>query len=268
MDDLSEPPQSIEPYEVLHLPRDATADQIKDEAKTKFQEIAFAYAILSDERRRRRYDTTGNTSETLDLEDDDFNWADFFSEQYAAVVTGEAIEKIKKEYQGSEEERKDILDAFATHKGDMDAVYEEILCSNVLDDDERFRKIIDEAIEEGDAKAWKNYKQETAAKRKKRTEHAKREAAEAEELADELGVKDKLFGKGKKKGKQDDDTSALQALILGRQKDRANNFFDNLEAKYGGKKSSRGRKREEPPEEAFERNAKSGKKAKTDRGKK
>jgi hypothetical protein len=76
----------------------ATPDN-KDAANKKFQEIAFAYAILSDERRRKRYDTTGNTSESLDLDDDDFNWTDFFREQYAAVVTAEALDRIKKDYQ-------------------------------------------------------------------------------------------------------------------------------------------------------------------------
>src|SRR4051794_23280445 len=78
---LDQPPSEINPYDVLSLDKGATADQIKsayrkaalkhhpdkataeekDEAHRRFQEIAFAYAILSDEKRRKRYDTTGNT---------------------------------------------------------------------------------------------------------------------------------------------------------------------------------------------------------------
>lgn len=235
----------------------------KDEAKQKFQDIAFAYAVLSDQRRRRRYDTTGNTSESLDLDDDDFNWVDFFKEQYAAVVTAEAIEKIKREYTGSDEERRDLLGAFAQHKGDMDLVYENVMLSNVVDDDERFRNMIEQAIESGEAKAWKSYKQESKVKRRKRLDQARKEAAEAEELADELGVKEKLFGKDSaaqsKRGKTGSSEGALATLIQQRQKNRAATFFNDLEAKYsGGKKVTRGRKRaakDEPLEEAFERNA-------------
>ena len=44
-------------------------------------------------------------------------------------------------------------------------------------------------------------------------------------------------------------------------KDRAQNFFDDLEAKYGGgSKKGKRKAMEEPPEEAFQKNAKKGKK--------
>ena len=79
--EVDEAPTEIDPYAVLSLDKDATQDQVKsayrkaalkyhpdkaspedkDSAHTKFQEIAFAYAILSDQRRRKRYDTTGRT---------------------------------------------------------------------------------------------------------------------------------------------------------------------------------------------------------------
>lgn len=274
---LEEPPTEINPYEILSISKDATADQIKsayrktalrhhpdkatpqtkDEAHKKFQEVAFAYAVLSDEKRRKRYDTTGNTSETLD--DDDFDWVDFFREQSQAMVNGEMIEQIKREYQGSEEERQDVLTAYEEAEGNMDAVYEQVMLSSVLDDDERFRKVIDQAIEEGDVVSYPAYTKETKASRKKRVQRAKSEAAEAEELAEELGVKEKLFGKkGSKKGSDED---ALKALIQQRQKGRAESFLDNLEAKYGGgggKKSKR--EIEEPPEELFQKNAKKSRK--------
>ncbi|KAJ9652541.1 hypothetical protein H2198_008216 [Neophaeococcomyces mojaviensis] len=279
---LTEPPLEINPYKVLSLDRSATADQIKsayrkaalkhhpdkampeqkDEAHKKFQDIAFAYAILSDEKRRRRYDTTGSTGETL--EDDDFDWIDFFREQTQAMVSGDMIEQIKKDYQGSEEEKKDVLRVYEEYEGDMDMVYEEVMCSNVLDDDNRFRKIIDEAIAVGDVQTHHKYTKESGAKRKKRLQHAKAEAAEAMELAEELGVKDKLFGKrsgNSKAGKKSNDEEALKALIQQRQKGRAESLFVNLEAKYGGGGGGNKSKRkvDEPPEELFQKNAKKAK---------
>ena len=274
---LEDAPTSIEPYKVLGIEKSATPDDVKsayrkaalkhhpdkaspelrEEANKKFQEIALAYAILSDERRRRRYDTTGNTTESLDLDDDDFNWADYFREQTAAMVDGNTIDQIKQEYQGSQEEKDDVLAAYEEFEGDMDALYEQIMCSNVLDDDERFRTIIDEAIKEGSAESYKKYSKESKSSKKQRIDKAKREADEAMELAEELGVKDKLFGNGKAKGgkKKGGDEDALAALIQQRQKGRAANFFDDLEAKYGGGKQGK-RKDNEPPEEAFQKNAK------------
>ncbi|KAL2219528.1 DnaJ domain protein [Thermoascus aurantiacus ATCC 26904] len=253
-EDLAEePPSSINPYKVLEVDEKATADQIKtayrkkalkhhpdkvppekrDEAKKKFQEIAFAYAILSDERRRRRYDLTGSTSETLDLEDDDFNWTEFFREQFSSMVDSSAIEKIKKEYQGSDEERKDLLAAFEKHKGDMDKVYEVVMLSNPLDDDERFRAIIDKAIQDGEVKGWKKYVEEPEKKREQRLKRAREEAEEAEKLAKELGLEEKLNGtKGKRKKGGVADDNELAALIQQRQKERAANFFEELEKKY------------------------------------
>ena len=276
---LEDPPTSINPYDVLGVEKTATADQVKsayrkaalkhhpdkaspeekEAAHTKFQEIAFAYAVLSDERRRKRYDVTGNTSESLDLEDDDFNWTAFFREQTAAMVDGVMIEKIKKEYQGSGEEKEDVLRVYEEHEGDMDALYEEIMCSSVLDDDKRFRDIIDKAIEDGEVEGYKVYTKETKANRKKRKVKAEREAEEAMELADELGVKDKLFGNGNAKGakKKGGEEDALKALIQQRQQGRAENFFDHFEAKYGGGK--KGKRSAEPPEEAFQNNTKKSK---------
>ena len=244
----------------------ATSDD-KEKANKKFQEIAFAYAILSDERRRKRYDTTGNTSESLDLEDDDFNWTDFFREQYSAVVSDEAIDKIKKEYRGSDEEKDDLLKAYEKHKGDMDKIYDTVMCSDVLEDDERFRKILDDALAAEEMPSYKKYTHESATKRQKRMKKARIEEAEAMELAEELGVKEKLFGgskNGKKAKKGKDDEADLAALIQQRQKGRAENFLQDLEAKYATPKSKK-RGMDEPLEEAFAKSAKLGKRSKADK---
>lgn len=272
---LDDPPTSIEPYKVLGLEKSATPDQVKsayrkaalqhhpdkaapedrEDANKRFQEIALAYAILSDERRRKRYDTTGNTSESLDLDDDDFNWADYFREQTAAMVDGAMIDQIKKDYQGSQEEQHDVLAAYEEFEGDMDAMYEQIMCSSVLNDDKRFRTIIDAAIKDGAVEPYQKYTKESKTSKRQRADKARKEADEAMELAEELGVKDKLFGNGKAKGRKGGDEDALAALIQQRQKGRAENFFDQLEATYSTSKASK-RKEEEPPEEAFQKNTK------------
>ncbi|KAF3359713.1 putative J domain-containing protein like [Verticillium longisporum] len=285
-DDLidGEPP-AIDPYETLGLEREATADQVKSayrkaalknhpdkvpedkksEANEKFQSIAFAYAILSDPARRKRYDTTGSTSESI-VDADGFNWSDFYREQFRDSISADAIEKFAAKYKGSDEEKDDVLVAYEEHKGKMDQVYESVMLSDVLEDDERFRSIIDAAIKSGDVPPFTAYTKESAKSKAARVKAAKAEGQEAEEYAKELGVHDKLFG-NKKKGKKNkkDDEMDLAALIQQNQAKRAN-FLQDLEAKYAApSKTKTGKKRvveEEPSEEAFQAAAARLKKAK------
>ncbi|KAL7622077.1 hypothetical protein AAE478_007578 [Parahypoxylon ruwenzoriense] len=278
-DDLlaGEPP-IIDPYEVLALERTANEGQIKSayrklalknhpdkvpedqkqKAHEAFQSIAFAYAVLSDPARRKRYDETGSTSESI-LDSDGFSWTDFYRSQFDAATLSKAVEEFAKEYKGSDEEKDDLLAAYREHKGKMSKIYETVLLSDVQEDDERFRAIIDEAIAKKDVPAFKAYTHESKKSREARVKAAQKESVEAEEHAKELGIHDKLFGnkhkkdgKGKKGSSEDD----LAALIRSKQQDRGS-FLDNLAAKYGAAPSTKkGKKRaapeEEPSEEAFQ----------------
>lgn len=240
---------------------DKAPTDAKDEANHKFQQIAFAYAILSDERRRKRFDLTGSTAEAVH-EDDDFNWMDFYREQFSNSVDTNALEQLKKEYQGSEEEEGDVLAAFEKNKGDMDRVYESIMLCNVLDDDDRFRTIINKAIADGEVENYKKYSEESDSKRQQRVKAAQKEAQEAEQLAKEIEDKKAKSKKGggaakkKKTAIKDNpmDDNSLVAMIQQRQANRAGAFFDSLEEKYapkGGQKKRGAAQVDEPPEEAF-----------------
>lgn len=287
---VDEAPTSIDPYTILGVDKEATSSQItsayrkaalkchpdkvsdseKDAAHSKFQEVAFAYAILSDERRRKRYDTTGRTEESLDIEDDDFNWTDFFRNQYKDIVTVEKINDFARSYKGSEEEREHVLRAYEKVKGNMDRLYNEVMLSDVLEDDERFRAIIDKGIEDGEVEGLGAYTGETEKKRKARISRAEKrkakDAKEAEEAQEELQQSKASSAKtnGKKKGGAGG--ADLAALIQSRQQSRAGgaeSFLDRLEAKYAGP-GQKGRKRgsdDEPSEEAFAANRKTGKEA-------
>lgn len=277
---IDEAPTTIDPYAVLSVPQDATPDQIKTAyrkaalkhhpdkapesekaaAHTKFQEIAFAHAILSDERRRKRYDITGRTEESLDLDDDTFDWVSYYREQYKDVVTSAAIDSFADKYKGSDEERRDVLSWFEKCEGKMTKLYKNVMLSDPAEDEERFREMIDAAIESGEVEAFEAYTQESEHSRKKRVEAARKrkekEAREAEKHAEDLGLGENLEKKGNKKGKKDDGMGDLAALIGQRQKGRADGFLADLEAKYAPKgKAKSGAKRgtEEPPEEAFAR---------------
>ncbi|RWA12333.1 hypothetical protein EKO27_g2787 [Xylaria grammica] len=275
-DDLEGEPPVVNPYDVLGLERTATADQVKSayrklalknhpdkvsegqkqKAHETFQSIAFAYAVLSDPTRRKRYDETGSTSESI-VDSDGFSWSDFYREQFRDAISNDTIEKFAAQYKGSDEERDDILIAYEEHEGNMDAIYETVMLSDVLKDDERFRKVIDDAISSKDVPAFKAYVKESKKSRQARIKAAKGEAAEAEAYAEELGIHDKLFGDKKGKKKKGSSEDELAALIRRNQQGRAS-FLDNLEAKYSAAPATgkRGKKRradeDEPSEEAFQ----------------
>ncbi|KHO01793.1 DnaJ domain-containing protein [Metarhizium album ARSEF 1941] len=275
-DCMDNEPPVIDPYEVLGLDREATADKIKsayrkaalkshpdkvaseqkEAAHSKFQKIAFAYAILSDPARRRRYDTTGSTSESI-VDADGFSWSDYYREQYRDSISADAIRKFAEKYKGSDEERDDVLIAYEECEGDMDQIYERVMLSDVTEDDERFRSIIDKAIDDEDVPAFDSYSKESKKKRAARIKAAKAEAAEAESHAKVLGVHDMLFSTKDKKSKGSSEDS-LAALIQKRQQNRSANFLEHLAEKYGANssKSEKGKKRavedDEPSEEAFQ----------------
>ncbi|MCJ1284460.1 hypothetical protein MMC26_003792 [Xylographa opegraphella] len=275
----SDPDTSINPYTVLSVPPTATPDEIRSAYKklalkhhpdkhpphlrptahTTFQRLALAYGILSSPSRRSLYDATGSTASTLADADDDFSWPDFFRAQYAAV-TPDAISAFRHSYQGSAEESAEVLKAYVAAKGSMEGVYERVMLANCLDDEERFRGVIDAAVGRGEVDAYKAYVQETEKGREKRFKRARREKAEAERHEVDLGLGGKGTGKGKGGGMGD-----LAALIQQRGRGRQEAFLEGLERKYAGKggKENEG-KMEEPDEAAFERMSKRGRQKKAE----
>lgn len=267
--EIDSAPTSINPYQVLSLTDDCTADDVKraykraalkhhpdkaggaekETAHAKFQEVAFAYAILSDEHRRKRYDATGSTEESLDLEDDDFDWATFYREQFAGAVTSEAITSFSDKYKGSDEEREDVLAAFEEFEGNMNKLYQKVMLSDAAEDEERFRAIIDDALESGEVSPHPKYTEESVQSREARVRKAKREKSQAEKerarFEEEFeSAQAKRGGKGDEKGKAGaGGMEDLAALIQGRQKGRGAAFLQSLEDKYVEEGSEKGKKR-------------------------
>ncbi|KAG8894438.1 hypothetical protein FRB99_001265, partial [Tulasnella sp. 403] len=130
MDDTPDPatqffpdvdPGDIDLYATLNLTKTATLADIKQsyrkqallyhpdkhvnksaeaqaEAHTRFQQIGFAYAVLSDETRRARYDKTGRTDEGGGLEPGEGGWEAYFKDLFDSVTRGK-LDEMKKEYQ-------------------------------------------------------------------------------------------------------------------------------------------------------------------------
>ncbi|KAG8973393.1 hypothetical protein FRB90_009936 [Tulasnella sp. 427] len=228
---------------VYHPDKHASAtDSAKDEASTKFQQVGFAYAVLSDDTRRKRYDQTGRTDENAGLEPGEGGWEAYFEDLFDSVTRGK-LDEMKKEYQGSEEEVDDLKEAYVKCQGSIDGIMAEIPHSTYEDED-RFIGILTPLIKKGGLPKFATWQKDVKDKKGKERRRAEgeREAKEAEQHAKEIGVWDEFYGsgkegprKGKGKGKEptlgDGDESTLQALILKRRENRGG-FLDGLLAKY------------------------------------
>lgn len=189
-------------------------------AKDQFPQIQFAYSILSDPVKRKRYDTTGLLEETSE----DFAWKEYF-DQTTEKITIDMIEEDRAKYQNLEEERLDILSNFAYYDGDLLKLFEVI---PHLEFDERLEGRVFEMIETGfqegaledqHLKLWEKYKKLRKTKVKQMLKKLAKEAKQAEEMSKKLKSKPKTEGD-------------LRALIRKKNAGSLDNLISNLEAKY------------------------------------
>ncbi|CAG8708603.1 8247_t:CDS:2 [Funneliformis mosseae] len=200
----------------------------QEEGTKKFQALGFAYSILNDPKKRERYDQSGEVGDLPGIEDlGSDGWKEFFKELWSGVVDANSIDEFKKKYQGSEEEREDLIEAYKTSKGNMDEIMTRVPGSN-LDDEPRFREILNEAIKSKEIRSYKKFT-ETSSKSSinKRKMEAEREAKEAEKMAKELG----LVNNG--------DEKEISDIILKRGGKRMSALIESLEARYGSNESKK-----------------------------
>jgi DnaJ family protein C protein 9 len=220
-------------YAVLELEKAATGEQIKrayyklalkyhpdrcvDEASTAaFQRVGQAYETLSDPSRRAIYDETG----VIDGQPKDGDWSSYFRELFHRVTFAD-IDAFKETYIGSVEEYEDILAAYVQNRGDIVKITESIFFGDV-ESEGRYLTLIQRAVDKGIVRTYdalsKIVSDEAAfrAQQRKRKRKAEGEAAEAAELAKELGL----------------GHDNLAQAIQSRQKGRFDSLIANLESKY------------------------------------
>lgn len=229
------PPEfkDLDLYEVLQISPDSDDVQIKKayrrraltthpdkvgdspENQLQFQQVAFAYSVLSDPTRRESYDEYGTV---VDVED--ASLAGLFTKYFRKEFTEEMIEQDKNEYRESGEEHSDLLRYYKEYQGDFDRVLEAVLHTEV-GDQARLIAELQVAIDEGTVPKYAKFAKTTSAsKNKKREKKGGKEAKEAEKLRKKLNIR------------KTNDENDLAALIKARSAQRFNGFMDRLEAKY------------------------------------
>ncbi|KAG7385611.1 DnaJ sub C member 9 [Phytophthora pseudosyringae] len=230
-------------------------------ATAKFQAVSAIHSTLSDKEARAVYDESGAIlSDDHDDKSPSFQmWTQYFARVFPKV-TKEDIARFEGQYRHSDEERRDVLAAYAKYEGEMQHVMDTIMLSTD-DDEERFAEMIQKAIKGEDVEqvkafpTWREYvkkqskkkkkKKETPTEQKRKQNKREKEAREAEELLN------KIRGNQQKRG----EGSGSTALSTERKRG-FESLLGSLEAKYGdkGKKPKRKaapRDPGEPSEEEF-----------------
>ena len=238
-------------YEVLGTTKDADAAKIKkayyktslkvhpdrvesqdrELATKKFQTLGAAYKVLSDKDARALYDETGEVDDESDANVDDRDWDQYWRILFKKVTLDD-IKNFEKKYKNSDEEAKDLKNAYLNFEGDMDEILDNVLCST-LDDEPRFSKMIQSWIDANEVPAFESFTQETKENKKKRKKKRESEAKEAEEYAKEIGL-------------DTNSADSLTNMIMQRNQQRAaeaDSFFDHLAAKYGKKDTKKSSKK-------------------------
>lgn len=243
--------EELSPYETLKVTTSATLPEIKksyrklcllhhpdkltgksfeqqESSKNEFERIQFSYMILSDEKKRKRYDATGSIEE---VEDSEFDWMDYFN-SVKTEINEEMIKKDKEVYQGSEDEAQDIIESWVETKGDFLQLFEMVPHVEVTKEDEsRLFDIVLSLVKEGVLESttnWVNYQKKRTIAFKKYLKSQKDESKEAEELKKEL--------LGKQKVDTEDD---LRQLIQAKNKNGIDDLIARLENKYTRKKTTK-----------------------------
>lgn len=212
----------------LKVHPDRASEDDKEASTFKFQVLSKVTKILLDKDLRELYDETGQVAED---DSDDVtstnlkNFTDYFRSLYKFDIN--EIVKFVDEYRESELETQDLKDIYVECEGDMDLIFEKQMASRIEDED-RYRKILDEAIKAGEIPSFDAYVNETKKKRNKRKRFYEKEAKEADELKEKLNR-----GTGDDNGESSQ--NSLMMMIRKNQqarKEKQDEFLSSLEAKY------------------------------------
>jgi DnaJ family protein C protein 9 len=119
------------------------------------------------------------------------------------------------------------------------------MVSSVLDDEDRFRIMIQQAIDAGEVESYRAFTKESAKSKKARRDLAESEKKEAEEYAKELGVWDVLFGEKKKRKEEQEAAEAVGDVEMHEAQDEEDEDEETAE-NTSGKGKGRTAKKAEP----------------------
>lgn len=244
----------IDPYNILGVNKTSELKEIKKAYhklclkyhpdknsgfRKEFDQVQISYMVLSDDKKRARYDKTGVINLKDGVEgDEEFDWRDYFKTQFDSI-SKELIEKDREEYQGSKDEEEDIKRELLDMKGDMRKLFETVIHLEFSVDEEKRvfeicqRLIDDEEIDIKDIPQWGKYVKNRKENVKKMDRKRRREEKAAEKAE-----------KVRKDEEREDNggMAGLQALIASNAS-RHRDIFGSIAAKYEAEEEERKKKK-------------------------
>eukprot|EP00922_Rhytidocystis_sp_ex-Travisia-forbesii_P034531 GHVS01051255.1.p1 GENE.GHVS01051255.1~~GHVS01051255.1.p1 ORF type:complete len:351 (+),score=79.49 GHVS01051255.1:130-1053(+) len=215
----------------------------EEDAHNRFIQLQQAYSILKDEKKRKRYDTTGCEEE----ESADFEKAYEWFRCNAPKVEAEDIESFRKEYRDSEMEEEDLMNFYQKFDGEVGLLLEYIPYSEPEDVD-RFLKIFQKLFKKKTLKETDNFAPSIDVLRKNAGKYKKKLEKERKEW--QKLQKDNNQDKQPSLHSLADLASAIQSNVAKRSS-AGSGFLDGLEDKYKSK-AKKVKEQSPPTEEEFQ----------------
>jgi len=231
-DQDSSPSQLRKAYYRRALKFHPDKNQNDADATVKFQAISLAYDILSDPKKRKEYDETGELHDDDDILDGGANNWDAYFRNLFKRVSMEDIDNFESQYKGSEEERGDVLKYYKKCKGNLDDMLNCVMLSEEVDKKRWIKDFITPAVENEGVKWYKEAIEKTMGMSDEETN--------TEEDSDEIKTrgekkKTKKVGKEAKQSKaqakrerEAKEAEELLAKIRGNSMARRENSFNSM----------------------------------------
>ena len=161
--DVSDVKRAYRRLALVHHPDKAHHSANPADSHDRFHTIGRICELLTDDDTRKAYDETGAIDDDPEAKlPKDRDWETYWRALYVKVDT-ELLASFTAAYRGSAEESADLRAAFVAAEGDMDVsvsfvtvtptsdenfsrVFDNVMCSNPLDDEDRFRSLIDQWV--------------------------------------------------------------------------------------------------------------------------
>ena len=92
----------------------------------------------------------------MDTFDENSDWMEYWRDRFPKVTT-KMLDDFAKKYKNSKDEKDDLIAAYNKHNGNMDNIFEEVPCASPVEDDDRFRQILLDAIKNKEIKSYKTF---------------------------------------------------------------------------------------------------------------
>ena len=181
----------------------------------KFQAVSAAYQVLSNDKHRSVYDSTGqiiddedeyDTSHTNNNDSPNNNthqqqqWEEFFNSIFNEIITKGSNHAVSaSSFRGSKEEQRDVLHYYTMCKGDMNKVVECIIHGSIDDVNRYINDIIRPAVVRGDVEDYAGIRDNNLKKVQKKKRRRILEDSSSSEDEQRIINKKKTAGKSKSK---------------------------------------------------------------------